>query len=186
MHSSDWSNGIRYHTFDTRSDTEFKLLVSIQCSLHQTSSGEVPGGGGWGQARGRRADIRRTTLLGFSVERRLRPTLRFLVEHFPDTNAADIMWLATCSAAGETRAAGAAAAEARPSGGQYAVSSMAALTPVEFREKVCITIEEYDDEVETCDREHAERHLSPGRGRRRGGGRGRGRGGGRGGQHRWR
>ena len=24
--SSDWSNRIRYHAFDTRSDTEFKLL----------------------------------------------------------------------------------------------------------------------------------------------------------------
>ena len=24
MGSSDWSNGIRYHTFDARSDTEFK------------------------------------------------------------------------------------------------------------------------------------------------------------------
>jgi hypothetical protein len=24
MDSSDWSNGIRYHTFDTRSDTEFE------------------------------------------------------------------------------------------------------------------------------------------------------------------
>jgi len=24
MDSSDWSNGIRYHTFDTKSDTEFK------------------------------------------------------------------------------------------------------------------------------------------------------------------
>ena len=24
MDSSDWSNGIRYHTFDTRPDTEFK------------------------------------------------------------------------------------------------------------------------------------------------------------------
>ena len=24
MDSSDWSNGIRYHTFETRSDTEFK------------------------------------------------------------------------------------------------------------------------------------------------------------------
>jgi len=24
MDSSDWSNGIRYHTFDARSDTEFK------------------------------------------------------------------------------------------------------------------------------------------------------------------
>jgi hypothetical protein len=26
MDSSDWSNGIRYHTFDARSDTEFKLV----------------------------------------------------------------------------------------------------------------------------------------------------------------
>jgi len=25
MGSSDWSNGIRYHTFDTKSDTEFKV-----------------------------------------------------------------------------------------------------------------------------------------------------------------
>jgi hypothetical protein len=25
MDSSDWSNGIRYHIFDTRPDTEFKL-----------------------------------------------------------------------------------------------------------------------------------------------------------------
>ena len=25
MDSSDWSNGIRYHTFDTRPDTEFKV-----------------------------------------------------------------------------------------------------------------------------------------------------------------
>jgi hypothetical protein len=24
MECSDWLNGIRYHTFDTRSDTEFK------------------------------------------------------------------------------------------------------------------------------------------------------------------
>ena len=27
MHSSDWSNGIRYHVFDTRSDSEFKNLT---------------------------------------------------------------------------------------------------------------------------------------------------------------
>jgi len=27
MDSSDWSNGIRYHTFETRSDTEFKELM---------------------------------------------------------------------------------------------------------------------------------------------------------------
>jgi len=26
MDSSDWSSGIRYHTFDTRPDTEFKKL----------------------------------------------------------------------------------------------------------------------------------------------------------------
>jgi len=25
--SSDWSNGIRYHTFDARSDTEFKAVA---------------------------------------------------------------------------------------------------------------------------------------------------------------
>jgi len=29
MDSSDWSNGIRYHTFDARSDTEFKLSVGV-------------------------------------------------------------------------------------------------------------------------------------------------------------
>jgi hypothetical protein len=29
MDSSDWSNGIRYHTFDTKPDTEFKMIVSI-------------------------------------------------------------------------------------------------------------------------------------------------------------
>jgi len=27
MHSSDWSNGIRYHVIDTRPDTEFKHLL---------------------------------------------------------------------------------------------------------------------------------------------------------------
>ena len=27
MDSSDWSNGIRYHTFSTRPDTEFNLTV---------------------------------------------------------------------------------------------------------------------------------------------------------------
>ena len=26
MDSSDWSNGIRYHTFDTRPDTEFNSI----------------------------------------------------------------------------------------------------------------------------------------------------------------
>ena len=29
MDSSDWSNGIRHHVFDTRSDTEFKLFGPI-------------------------------------------------------------------------------------------------------------------------------------------------------------
>ena len=29
MDSSDWSNGIRYHIFDTRPDTEFKLSVGV-------------------------------------------------------------------------------------------------------------------------------------------------------------
>ena len=28
MDSSDWSNGIRYHIFDTRPDTEFKVAVN--------------------------------------------------------------------------------------------------------------------------------------------------------------
>jgi hypothetical protein len=27
MNSSDWSNGIRYHIFDTRPDTEFKGIL---------------------------------------------------------------------------------------------------------------------------------------------------------------
>jgi hypothetical protein len=29
MDSSDWSNGIRYHTFDTKPDTVFKLCVGV-------------------------------------------------------------------------------------------------------------------------------------------------------------
>jgi hypothetical protein len=29
MDSSDWSNGIRYHIFDTRPDTEFKWAVAM-------------------------------------------------------------------------------------------------------------------------------------------------------------
>jgi hypothetical protein len=34
MGSSDWSNGIRYHIFVTRPDTEFKLLcVEITCMI---------------------------------------------------------------------------------------------------------------------------------------------------------
>ena len=28
MYSSDWSNGIRYHIFDTRPDTEFKVELT--------------------------------------------------------------------------------------------------------------------------------------------------------------
>jgi len=28
MNSSEWSNGIRYHTFGTRLDTEFKHILS--------------------------------------------------------------------------------------------------------------------------------------------------------------
>ena len=40
MDSSDWSNGIRYHTFDTRFDTEFKkkMYMTLLCggkSCHQ-------------------------------------------------------------------------------------------------------------------------------------------------------
>jgi hypothetical protein len=32
--SYDWSNGIRHHTFDTRSDTEFKLSVGVTCHAY--------------------------------------------------------------------------------------------------------------------------------------------------------
>jgi hypothetical protein len=32
---SDWSNGLRHHNFDTRSDTEFKVIsISILSSCH--------------------------------------------------------------------------------------------------------------------------------------------------------
>jgi hypothetical protein len=32
MDSSDWSNGIRCHIFDTRPDTEFKWLLAVYMS----------------------------------------------------------------------------------------------------------------------------------------------------------
>jgi len=33
MDSSDWSNGIRYHTFDTRPNTEFKRGLPVDASI---------------------------------------------------------------------------------------------------------------------------------------------------------
>jgi len=36
MDSSDWSNGLRYHTFDTRSHTEFKAARLIE--IHSRSA----------------------------------------------------------------------------------------------------------------------------------------------------
>jgi len=41
MDSSDWSNGIRYHTFDTRPDTEFKPLCACSHSSHYLEDAEV-------------------------------------------------------------------------------------------------------------------------------------------------
>ena len=38
MDSSDWSNGIRYHIFDTRPDTEFKVEGAVP---HRTCKGTV-------------------------------------------------------------------------------------------------------------------------------------------------
>jgi hypothetical protein len=38
MDSSDWSNGIRYHTFDTRPDTEFKKRGSARTARQRQYS----------------------------------------------------------------------------------------------------------------------------------------------------
>jgi len=32
MDSAEWSNGVRYHVFDIRSDTEFNLCVGVTCN----------------------------------------------------------------------------------------------------------------------------------------------------------
>jgi hypothetical protein len=46
MDSSDWSNGIRYHTFDTKSDTEFNTSKpQPQPFLPLTSTGTLAGHG---------------------------------------------------------------------------------------------------------------------------------------------
>ena len=38
MDSADWSNGIRYHTFDTKPDSESKLGVGLTVTGHVISS----------------------------------------------------------------------------------------------------------------------------------------------------
>jgi hypothetical protein len=38
MEGSDWSNGIRYHPFDTRSDTEFKVIFHIDVVILSSCS----------------------------------------------------------------------------------------------------------------------------------------------------
>jgi len=61
--SSDWSNGIRYHTFGTRPDTEFKECAAVVSGLgeHQ-SRGAAVGQSGPRTAveRGHRARRRQT------------------------------------------------------------------------------------------------------------------------------
>ena len=44
MDSSDWSNGIRYHIFDTRPDTEFnyKLFMIIVSEREELAAGSPP------------------------------------------------------------------------------------------------------------------------------------------------
>jgi len=42
MDSSDWSNGIRYHTFDTRPDTEFKPSLRFDYPLNPPNTASRP------------------------------------------------------------------------------------------------------------------------------------------------
>jgi len=94
------------------------------------------------------------TLLNLSIVRKLRPTLRFVEEHFPDTHAAKMVWLSSYSLAGRLMPR-VRLLHKHDQAGWFAASSMAVLTPAAFCEKVGVTMEEYDADVAACVREHA-------------------------------
>ena len=108
-------------------------------------------------------------MLSYSIERKLRPTLRFLVEHFPDTNAAKLVTLATYSLAGRLMPR-VRLLQRHGQAGRLAASTIGQFTNEKFCKKVGVTLEEYDAEVAACVREYAEKHPSPAAGGGGGGG----------------
>jgi uncharacterized membrane protein YgcG len=104
--------------------------------------------------------LKQPTMLGYSIEDNLRPTLRFLSENFPDTNAAKLVCLAGYSLAYRL-VPRVRLLERHGKAGRFAASTMAQWTPAEFCQKVGITEEEYAAEVAACVREHAEKLSIP-------------------------
>jgi hypothetical protein len=104
--------------------------------------------------------LQRPTLLGYSIERKLRPTLRFLTEHFPDTNAANLVLLSGYSLAGRL-VPRVRLLQWHGQVGRFAASYIGTLTNDKFCEKVGIMKEEYDAEVAACVREYAKKQPGP-------------------------
>jgi hypothetical protein len=100
------------------------------------------------------------SLLGMSIELNLRPTLHFLVDNFPGISGVQAMKLAAHSLVGKLLPR-VRLLESVGQTGRFAASSVAVLTTPKFCEKVGVTLEEYNAEVEVCKIEHQEMYPSP-------------------------
>jgi len=118
---------------------------------------EVAGAGREGAAA---IILARPARLRLSIDRNLRPTLRFVEDNFPDTSLAVTMSLTGYSLAGRLMPR-VRLLHKHDQAGRFAASTIARCTNETFCEKVGITIEEYDAEVAACVREHAEKHPGP-------------------------
>ena len=115
-----------------------------------------------GAGREGAADIILTqpSLLSMSIERNLRPKLHFLLDKFPGTSGAQAMKLALHSLAGKLMPR-MRLLESHGMAGLFSASTIAGYSTAKFRERVGVTEEEYDAEVEVCKREHEQLYPRP-------------------------